>query len=264
MEYPELAVLLVEPSGMQRRLILQQLEHEHVGDIRCVSTGRDALDESLRWSPDLVISAMYLPDMTATELLANIRDEPALSHLPFMLISSEMRFSELDPIRQAGVVAILPKPFTRQQLHRALETTMEHAVPESLSLNSDMVSSARVLIVDDSRVSRMHIRRVLGHLGFRNFSEASNGSEALDRLHHEPVDLIVSDLNMPEMDGQALVEAVRHSSRLCSVPILMVTSEEDQARLANVQQAGVSALCDKPFEPREVRRMVQNLLAPTS
>ena len=66
---------------------------------------------------------------------------------------------------------------------------------------------------------------------------------------------------MPEMDGGTLVEQIRNHSNQASVPVLMVTSEEDQNRLAAVQQMGVSAICDKPFEPRTLRHLMVQIMS---
>ena len=75
------------------------------------------------------------------------------------------------------------------------------------------------------------------------------------------VDLVVTDYNMPEMDGRQLVEYIRQQSWQRSVPILMVTSEQSFSRLAAVEEAGVSGICDKPFEPGTIRRLLQRILS---
>jgi len=76
------------------------------------------------------------------------------------------------------------------------------------------------------------------------------------------VDLVVTDYNMPEMDGKALIDHIRHKSWQNSVPVLMVTSESDQGRLAAVEEAGVSGICDKPFEPAVVKALLLKILQP--
>jgi two-component system chemotaxis response regulator CheY len=120
--------------------------------------------------------------------------------------------------------------------------------------------SLRVLLVDDSRNARHFIRRVLENLGLRHFVEAENGREAVVHLDSTMFDLIVTDYNMPEMDGLALVDYVRRQSWQATVPILMVTSESDQGRLAAVEQSGVSGICDKPFEPSVIRGLLRQAL----
>jgi len=260
MNLSDLSILLIEPSAMQRKIILAHLIEEGVSKIDGVETGRSALDLLQSYAPDLIISSMYLPDMTATELLGTIRTSESLKEINFMLVSSETNFKALDPIRQAGVVAILPKPFNHADLRRALRTTVDYIDPEEMELENYDITELNVLLVDDSLTARNHVKRVLNSLGIQNIQTANNGVEAVAILSNAEFDLIVTDLNMPEMDGQQLTEFVRNDMGNTYVPILMVTSEHDQARLGHVQQAGVSAVCDKPFEPQSIREILYRVL----
>jgi two-component system chemotaxis response regulator CheY len=260
MELSDLSILLIEPSAMQQKLILSHLTEAGATNLDGVENGEQALDFINKYPPDLIISAMYLPDMTATDLLTTIRGSDHLQDVHFMLISSETSFAALDPIRQAGVVAILPKPFEDADLRRALRTTVDYISPEEMDLENYDIADLKVLIVDDSSTARNHIRRVLTSLGIQHIKPAKNGAEAAQILSESEFDLIITDLNMPEMDGQQLVEFVRNDMGNTYVPILMVTSEEDEARLGNVQQAGVSAIVDKPFEPQSIREILYRVL----
>ncbi|TAN49554.1 MAG: response regulator [Methylococcaceae bacterium] len=255
-----LSILLVEPSPTQLKLIQRSLAEAGVDHVEGLSNGTEALAVMEQFPPDLVISAMYLPDMTATELVLSMRHNPTLQAVPFMLISSETHFDALDPIRQAGVVAILPKPFNQQDLQRALRATIEFLDPQELELTHIDLEDLRVLVVDDSSTARTHIKRVLNNLGIVNITTAQNGRDAAEVFANSSYDLIVTDLNMPEMDGLQLVEYVRRQLGDESVPILMVTSEQDATRLANVEQSGVSAMCDKPFEPQSIKETLVRVL----
>lgn len=260
MNSSELSILLIEPSSVQRKIILAHLKKAGVDKIDGVKTGAEALEFIKHYPPDLIISSMYLPDMTATDLLATIRNTDELKDINFMLVSSETHFTSLNPIRQAGVVAILPKPFIHEDLRRALRTTIDYIDPEELELENYDISALRVLLVDDSLTARNHIKRVLTSLGIPTISTASNGVEAIEILSNQDFDVIITDLNMPEMDGLQLTEFVRSEMGNSYVPILMVTSEPDQARLGHVLQAGVSAVCDKPFEPASIREILYRVL----
>lgn len=227
------------------------------------SSGKKALELLFELSPDLVISSLYLPDMTGTELVERIRHSETLHDTAFMLISSETRFRYLDPIRQAGSVGILPKPFSQEELMIGLQSTLDMVHPEDISLGGDSGESLRVLIVDDSPMARKHISRVLQNLDIReeNIDTAENGEEALQMVNRNYYDFVVSDYNMPVMDGKELIDRIRNESTQSSIPVLMVTSETDSNRLAAVQQAGVAAICDKPFDPTTVRQLISQMIA---
>lgn len=256
----DLYVLLVEPSVSQRKIIDKQFKQLGVSQLDYVSTGKEALASIRRDQPDLVISSMYLEDVTGTELLLLMRNEQSTQDVGFMLISSETKFSILDPVRQAGASAILPKPFNAAQLKHALCTSMDFIDPDRLDIDEFDVESLKVLVVDDSGFARRQIQRTLRKMGIENFMEATNGGEAIALIDDEYFDLVVTDYNMPEVDGCALVDYIRKNSQQSSVPILMVTTEGDQGKLAAVEQAGVSAICDKPFEPSAVKKMLEQIL----
>jgi len=259
----DIVVLLVEPSKTQRKIVLQKMSTLGIDLVTPLTSGREALDAMQAVTPDLVISALYLPDMSGTDLVHDMRENSKLQDTAFMLISSETRFRYLDPIRQAGAIAILPKPFDVGDLNIALHNTLEHLDPEHLRLENYDPESLRVLIVDDSLFARKHIKRVLGNMGMANFTEANDGAAAADLVAENFFDLIITDYNMPHMDGLELIDYIRTNSCQASIPVLMVTSEENENRLAAVQQSGVSAICDKPFEPGNIRMLIEQVFSNT-
>jgi two-component system chemotaxis response regulator CheY len=255
-----LCILLVEPSKAQHKIIEGYFHELGVGQVIWVQTASEALDALSQRRVDLVVSAMHLPDMTGTELLENIRRGDLKPDIPYMLISSETHYRYLEPIRQAGAIAILPKPFELEQLRTALYATLDYFDPGELATASVAHEDINLLLVDDSSLSRRHLRNILTAMGIVNIHEAENGQEAFELVKENYYDLIVTDLYMPEMDGKEFVEHVRQESSQASVPILMVSSEQDSSRLAVVQQAGVSAVCDKPFETATIKQLIENLI----
>jgi two-component system chemotaxis response regulator CheY len=254
----DLLVGVVEPSPTQRRIIADALHANGVTKVLHCDTGSAALEMLRRDSPDLLLSAMYLPDMTGDDLVHAIRASDGFGETPFLLISSETRFRYLDPIRQAGVVGILPKPFSDRALRTALLSTLDLIEPaEALAFEAEAL---HVLVVDDSPLSLKHISRVLGALGITRIDMASDGVEALEMLGQRLYDFVITDYNMPRMDGRELIDHIRRDATQSSIPVLMVTSEHNQNRLAAVQQSGVSAICDKPFEPSMVHGLVRQIL----
>lgn len=245
---------------MQSHVIRDRLLSIDVKNVQFYHDGFSALENIKQSVPDLVISSMYLPDMTGTDLVLSLRHDASLEAVPYMLISSETSFASLDPIRQAGVVAILPKPFETKDLKRALFATIDLIIPDDQALADISLDELHVLVVDDSFTARKHITRVLNNLGIDSIKTAENGKLAIDVLAESYFDLVVTDYNMPEMDGEALTRYIRENSQQKAIPVLMVTSEENESRLSAVQQAGVSGICDKPFEPAAVRQMIRNLL----
>jgi len=257
----DLSIFLVEPSSTQQNIISNYLKDFAITDITLFDSARMALNELTNYKPDLIISALYMEDMSGTDLVQNIRENEGFMDIPFMLISSETDFRYLDPIRQSGVIAILPKPFQSEQLLAALKNTVDFIAPDEDEDEDHFdYQELKALVVDDSFTARRHISRVLTKLGIQNITQAENGNKAVEQIKEKYFDLIVTDYNMPEMDGRELVEFIRTESSQSGIPILMVSSEADESRLAAVQQIGISAVCDKPFELENVKQILKQML----
>jgi two-component system chemotaxis response regulator CheY len=204
---------------------------------------------------------MHLPDMTGTDLVTQMRGLEALQNITFLLVSSETHYRYLEPIRQAGAIAILPKPFSREEMGFALRSTLDYITDFESENDNDDYEALNVLIVDDSSLSRKYIQQMLESLSIHSIKTAEDGSQALELLDQgERFDLIITDYNMPNIDGKELTEHIRTYSEQPTVPILMMTSEQNESRLAAIQNAGVSALCSKPLSYNTVKQLIEQLV----
>jgi serine/threonine-protein kinase len=247
-------VLLVEPSRSQAVIIRGYLQKLRFEDVRTLSTGQQALDSARQAPPAVVLSAMHLPDMTGLQLVQAMRAEERFSATGLVLITSQADAPEAHLLAQAGTIVCLPKPFNQDQLARALA-----AAGESSRRAPAAGKRLRVLVVDDSAAARRHICGVLAALGLSQIVETADGAEAVARLEQETFDLVVTDYVMPHLDGRGLIDFIRHRSTCRRVPVILVTSETDPAKLAAVRQLGVSAICDKSFPLDMVRGVVATL-----
>ena len=118
-----------------------------------------------------------------------------------------------------------------------------------------------ILIVDDSKVMRDMIVACLRPRSDFAFAHASSGLEAIERLSLRPVDLVVLDLNMPDIGGIEVVEFVRGQDKLRDLPIIIVTTRGDDASRARSLEAGASHFMTKPFSPEAILHQVETLLA---
>lgn len=256
----ELSILVVEPSDTQRKIITSHLKKQGVIEVSQAKSISEALNIIERHPYDLIASAMYFEDGTALELLKKIRSNDKISDTSFMLVTSEYKRESLEEFKQSGVIAVLPKPFTHEHLTAAITNTLDLLSIEELELEHFDVHEIRVLLVDDSRLARNHIKRVLNNLGLIKITEAVDGKHAISLLDDHMFDLVVTDFNMPQVDGRELTQYIRKKSHQSHLPVLMVTSESSDTHLANIEQDGVNALCDKPFEPQYVKQVLYQLL----
>jgi two-component system chemotaxis response regulator CheY len=125
------------------------------------------------------------------------------------------------------------------------------------------MSEIRALIVDDSSVMRKIIERSLRQAGLSSLVifEAGSGVDGLEVLKSHQVDLILSDINMPLMDGLEFVRQIRASGLAAEVPVVMITTESSEEHVKQAIQAGARGYLRKPFTPDQVKQRVLPLLS---
>lgn len=117
----------------------------------------------------------------------------------------------------------------------------------------------KILIVDDFSTMRRIIKNLLRELGFSNTSEADDGSTALPMLKGGGFDFLITDWNMPNMEGIALLKAVRADPALKSLPVLMVTAEAKRDQIVEAAQAGVNGYIVKPFTAETLKEKIDKI-----
>lgn len=119
-----------------------------------------------------------------------------------------------------------------------------------------------VLIVDDSASMRKIIRKTLSLSGFQvgTCVEAANGKEALEMLPQHPVDLVLSDINMPEMNGVEFLWQLRQDARWKRLPVVMITTETSEAIVKEAIELGARGYLRKPFRPEQIRSCLSEIM----
>lgn len=124
------------------------------------------------------------------------------------------------------------------------------------------MKSITALIVDDSSVMRKIVERCLKQAGieFSSVLEAGNGKEALESLQSNTVDLILSDINMPVMNGLEFVEALTSQAATKNIPVVMITTEASESLVMKALSFGARGYIRKPFTPDDVKEHVLPIL----
>ena len=119
---------------------------------------------------------------------------------------------------------------------------------------------SNILIVDDSPTMRRMVTASLRSLPGASFGEASSGLEAIERLALAPVDLMILDLNMPDMHGLEVLKFVRQHATFRTLPVIVLTTRGDESSREAAMTAGASAYMTKPFAPQVLAEHVRQLL----
>jgi two-component system, chemotaxis family, chemotaxis protein CheY len=117
----------------------------------------------------------------------------------------------------------------------------------------------KVLIVDDFSTMRKIVRNILKEIGFSDISEANDGSDALKILRHEKIGLVVTDWNMPRMNGLELLKNMRANEATKDIPVLMVTAEGLKENIIAAVHAGVDNYVVKPFTAEIIKEKIEQI-----
>ena len=120
----------------------------------------------------------------------------------------------------------------------------------------------RILIAEDNPASLYMLQTLLEGEGFA-VEAAGNGREALEILKENWDDLVVTDLNMPEMTGFELIDAMKNDNLMKTIPVVVVTTEGSTTRIDDLKQKGVKGYVRKPFTPEQIREMISKVMEAT-
>ena len=241
-------ILVVESSSFMRNLICSRLEK--AGFIALATqNGEEALTH-LQSDPDIQLMTINveLPGMNGFETYQHLRHDPYLStlsrNIPVVFITSYDSLEERKRGFDLGAADFVNKAFIDTELVSTIERILQPA--------SDM-EGLHALIVDDSIFARKIVERILLSCGVI-VTEADNGKAAYEMIKEDPqrFDMLITDLNMPEMGGLELTRKVRHELQLTDIPILMLSVVEDKVTQIELFRAGISDYLTKPFIKEEL------------
>lgn len=118
----------------------------------------------------------------------------------------------------------------------------------------------RVMVVDDMATSRGLITQALDSIGIRNVATASDGKSAIAAIARAPVHLVISDYNMPEMDGLHLLHYLRSTSQTQKIGFLLITGRADPAIINKGKQLGMNNYIAKPFQPADLKSAIESIV----
>lgn len=127
-----------------------------------------------------------------------------------------------------------------------------------------IAAALKVLVVDDQLTMREVTRLALQEMGVRYILDAENGSDAFQKATTQPLDMIISDFNMPQMDGLGLLRAVRGHPAVRKLPFILVTGRGDNALVVSAAQAGVNNYIVKPFTSEMLREKIEAVVGKLS
>jgi len=255
-------LLVVEDDPAEQLGIAELLGHDDV-DILTAGTGGDALAMLRNRQIDCVVLDLRLPDMSGFDLLAVIRDDPALSDLPVVVFTgrelSSDEDAQLHTIARSVVVKGVESPErlldeTALFLHRviaALPVEKQKMLERLHSSDEDLVGKT-VLLVDDDARNIFALSSALERRGM-NVLTATTGSEAITLVESAPgLALVLMDIMMPEMDGYQTMQVIRANPVFRRIPIIALTAKAMKGDREKCLEAGASDYLAKPVDTEQL------------
>ena len=119
----------------------------------------------------------------------------------------------------------------------------------------------KIVVADDSGTMRIMFKQILAKAGFTNLVMAVNGTDGIEKVKAEKPDLVISDWNMPQMDGLEFLKALRTMDEFKSLPFIMATAQSDKGQQMAIMEAGGNAHCPKPFDEAQISSAIEKALS---
>jgi two-component system, sensor histidine kinase and response regulator len=219
----------------------------------------------------LILTDMHMPKMDGFTLIERIRLRPELSAATIMMLTSAGHQGDAVRCQELGVLAYLLKPIRQSELREAIARVLgapkqTGAIPlitrYSLGDARDPDSILRILVAEDNAVNQRVAIRLLEKRGHR-VALAANGREALEALEKETFDLVLMDLQMPEMGGIEATAALREKERIrgTHVPVIALTAHAMKGDSERCLAAGMDDYLSKPIRPQELDELLAKYIA---
>ena len=260
-------MLIVDDNQTNRRILREMLAAEGI-QVEEASTAADGL-AALRGAAgrkaryDLAILDVQMPDMDGFQLATAVRTEKAIAKTNLLMLTSAGQRGDGERCRELGIRGYLTKPLSRADLLEALGTVLagsseDAGTPEVVTRHTIAESrrSLRVLLAEDNPVNQQVAVAMLVKRG-HEVHVSSNGREAVDAVRSRDYDVVLMDIQMPEMDGFEATQAIRALDKGKQLPIIGLTAHALSGERERCLARGMSDYLAKPFKAHELFSLVE-------
>jgi putative two-component system response regulator len=245
-----LRILIIDDSASTRSGLRELLVPLNA-DIAEADNGQKGLEMVLQQDFDLVITDIDMPYMDGIEFCQNLKNSPETRGIPVIMVSAFDSSSDIDMGFHAGAWAYLSKREARTCLYETIEKVLS---------KSSFQSKQLIMVVDDSRLICRLVEDGLAQAGFQVIT-AKNGKVALELLSQQRPALILSDLDMPEMNGFDFCNELHSDPAFSSIPFVVMSTISDRGHMKRIIQQGAAGYIVKPFNIDELVILVERLLS---
>lgn len=259
-------ILIIEDNPANLEL-MSYLLHAFGHDILTACDGQEGLEAARRESPDLIICDVELPTIDGMEVARSLKSDSALRWIPLVAVTAFAMVGDRDRVLAAGFDGYIPKPIAPEKFIGQVELflpVIQRSTPKPSSQPAVKITKpdarAAILVVDNLPVNIELMRSLLEPSGYYVFS-SGNVDDGLEMARQTTVDLIISDVHMPEKDGYLFIQAVKDDPQLRHIPFMFLSStlgrEDDAQRGAAF---GADRFIVRPIKPQTLLAEVEALI----
>ena len=243
-------ILIVDDSAVVRKSLIKLLE-EAGAEVTAAEDGEQGLEKALGGSFDLIITDVEMPNLGGYALCLKLKNNPATRSIPVIILSTQDSDEAIERGFQSGATAYISKSEAMSQLKKTIEKVLN---------KSSFKQERTILVVDDSKTIRFLVEKGLSEAGFHVLT-ATNGKEGLDMVKIRTPDLILSDINMPEMDGIEFCKMLKTNPDWSTVPFVVMSSHSEKSLVRGMIEQGATTYIVKPFNLDQLVVTIENLLS---
>jgi PAS domain S-box-containing protein len=272
-ELEKLRVLVVDDNQTNRRILEKMLSNWHMDPTLAEAAGQGlevlqtALEKHLPF--DLIISDVNMPEMDGFGFVQAIKNKPELKEVPIIMLTSANRSGDKQRCKELGIQAHLLKPVRQSRMLDSIVTSIgvervvnrhdpQPAKPES---ETDVLKQLNILLAEDNKVNQKFALRVLDKAGHTT-TVVNNGREAVSATINNAFDVILMDIQMPEMDGYEATDAIRKQEQKSGghIPIIALTAHAMKGDREKCLDAGMDGYITKPIKSKillaEIKKVI--------
>jgi len=243
-------ILLVDDSAMIRKYMIKVLDPLNV-EIVEADDGKQGMELVPLMNFDLIITDIDMPIMNGIEFCQKLKKEPETRKIPVLMVSLLDSDEDIDRGFQAGASIYLSKTEVQDKLCESVEEVISKSAIRKNQL---------IAVVDDSKIIRNIVEDGLAQAGF-NVKTAENGKKGLELIKSFRPNLILSDIDMPVMNGFEFCEAVHHDNDLSTIPFVVMSTKSERGHMKRMLEYGAASYIVKPFNIDQLVINIEKILS---
>ncbi len=248
-------ILYVEDNDDNVFMLKPRLERKGF-EVLIAGDGKEGVYLAKNKTPDLILMDLDLPILDGWEASKQLKNDSSTKHIPIIALSARVMAEDRTKAMDAGCDDFDSKPVDFNSLMTKIRSFLPDENEPGDEKKSPADDQSKILIVDDNDDNRYTLSEYLKRQGFTNLVTAENGRIALDKLNENGFDLVLLDLNMPEMDGIEALRKIKSNEKLRHIPVVMISAADEIENVTQCIEIGAEGYLPKPFNSMILRARI--------